>query len=374
MAEKLTRSGFNSSWIKDFEKHIFGTERFLNSVKEVSIDNDKTYESLIEAKQDIEILHKYFPNLTAINLTLIHQRQSQSMILVEHLIEIAQVPLMNCVLSQFSNNSHKNMIDSRNGWMLVLLPESEFFINYKHLKLDISRLNCSEEGDYIRILGTLYDLNFIPEGFSKAWNAYDNVNSEDIQSPTMFLHKKFIQEFEIDAKLYKTKIVPTRKIKLKLRDNSSGCMKDFIPYIERDLTRSIDAEIELNFYKPSAPDFAKLIELVFNNLRVTSIQSIRWNKQLNSATCKNKVLEWQSLKRVKIPLLEWSENFLDIIEKSSYVKQWVLESNDFDYLCGLRQRLKLILNEKEPNSVICNFERHNLRRLQVSQTFEVNPI
>ena len=84
-------------------------------MKEVSIDNDKTYESLIEAKQDIEILHKYFPNLTAINLTLIHQRQSQSMILVEHLIEIAQIPLMNCFLSQFSNNRYRNMIESRNG-------------------------------------------------------------------------------------------------------------------------------------------------------------------------------------------------------------------------------------------------------------------
>ena len=87
----------------------------MNSVKEIHISDRNIYKSISETRQDIEILHKYFPNLTKVDLHLIQQKQLESIVKVEDIIEVTQIPNIHSIESNFIGSKFTNWIDSKNG-------------------------------------------------------------------------------------------------------------------------------------------------------------------------------------------------------------------------------------------------------------------
>ena len=72
----------DSSWIKELENYLLGTDKVYESVKEVIICDTILYESCQDIRQDINMLHKHFPNLKSIQMEFIHANQPECLLSV----------------------------------------------------------------------------------------------------------------------------------------------------------------------------------------------------------------------------------------------------------------------------------------------------
>ena len=345
----------------------------MNSVKEIHISDRNIYKSISETRQDIEILHKYFPNLTKVDLHLIQQKQLESIVKVEDIIEVTQIPNIHSIESNFIGSKFTNWIDSKNGWILLWVSGNEHFIHYKQLRLDVSKLNWSLQGDYLEIKGPLCGVQFCPETFIKDWKYYEHLDFENIQIPTLFLHKNFIQEYEITSRPWKIKIIPTRKIKLNINETYEHYIRDFIAYFENHEIDKIDVDLKISWIWSSVSDFENTIDIIFDKLRVISLWLSYPREKFYTETFKNRILQCQSLQFVKIQNNRNSSKVLDFVDLSSNIKQWVLEfnywykpSNDFQQnIMSMENNNLLVLNHK-----LCSL----LEIPHSNQTFQVHPI
>ena len=131
---------------------------------------------------------------------------------------------------------------------MLWVSGNEYFIHYKQLGLDVSKLDWSLQGDYLEIKGSLGSVKFYPETFSKDWKYYDHLDSKNIQIPTLFLHKNFIQEYEITSRPWKTQVIPTRKIKLNINQIYEYNIKEFITYFENHEIDKIDVDLIMSWW------------------------------------------------------------------------------------------------------------------------------
>ena len=67
----------DSNWIKELENYRLGTDKVYESVKEVIICDTILYESHLDIRKDINLLHKHFPNLKSIQMEFIHANQPE---------------------------------------------------------------------------------------------------------------------------------------------------------------------------------------------------------------------------------------------------------------------------------------------------------
>ena len=111
-----------------------------------------------------------------------------SAITINNLLEIVQIPQIQYFTNRCSSVLYKNHIDWKHGCMLLCLPENTYFINFKQLQLEISRLEWSSEGDYIKIQGDILDVLFYPDRQHKTWKVYENLKIKNVLEPTIFLH------------------------------------------------------------------------------------------------------------------------------------------------------------------------------------------
>ena len=236
-----------------------------------------------------------------------------------------------------------------------------------------------QNGDYL-VIKEFRNFTIEVTSLTETWKDYESYDKEDAEEYAIILHQKYITDLgKIWTSAYGKEIInimPTRSFLLKvtgpITTEKTKWIKDFY---QNWCTRKIIADIRLEDSSDcSVTVYEEFIDTLFDSFNITSLTLKNQRDKYGTKNVYKRILDWKSLRTVKLINQQNFEAELDIIGKNPFVKQWILDHSFPKIYKKYIDKLQSLILKKNDNSICiknCDEIEHDVPIL--SQTFEISP-